>query len=271
VELAIFSAPPVVETVLSVQFSRLKTYSLAYAGWFWKQYLDERGEWPKSIPVPRLPDVFERFDESESWSQFPFALSIQMAPERLQIVRKDQQRMIQVQDSRFVLNWKKQEQSEYPTFGLLLPEFNDHFDKFTKFCQTIDNESLDINQWEVTYVNIIEKGSLWNSVDDWKDILPGLFIPQTVSDKAEAFQGEWKYLIAPQVGRLYISIKHIRVGGPNGQEALMLQLVARGPVTAQSKHSLEDGFNLGHETIVSTFEKITSKEARKTWKQRGLK
>ncbi|OLB29539.1 MAG: hypothetical protein DMG41_37135 [Acidobacteria bacterium] len=39
-----FDAPPVVETVLSVQFSSLPGFATAHAGWFWKEYLEKLTE-----------------------------------------------------------------------------------------------------------------------------------------------------------------------------------------------------------------------------------
>ena len=61
-----FQFPPVVETVLGVQFAGLPGYSTAHAGWFWKEYLEKLNEspnriWSKAVDAMRLEDQFERF------------------------------------------------------------------------------------------------------------------------------------------------------------------------------------------------------------------
>lgn len=267
-----FDAPPVVEVVLSAQFSRLKTHSVAYAGWFWKEYLGNPREWPQAMPMPRIPDQFERFDDSGFWAQASLSFAIPQIPERLQILRKDQQRIIQLQDSRFLLNWRKQGGSQYPNYEQLAPEFHNYFEKFQKYCHDIGNqEPLELNQWEVTYLNYIEKGTLWNSVNDWQEIFRELRIPGANRYDVESMQAEWRYLIPPNKGRLYVSIKHGRVGSPTGPESLILQLVARGHANLKEGTSLEDGFNLGHETIVTTFDRITSDRSHKIWKRKEEK
>lgn len=103
-----YDAPPVIETVLSTQFGRLPSFTLAHAGWFWKNYLDE--SWVSAAEAARLGDVFERFGDERVWTQH----AIQFVPmgtesHRLQILRDDQERMIQVQNTRFIQNWRKRE------------------------------------------------------------------------------------------------------------------------------------------------------------------
>ena len=63
-----FDAPPVVETALSIQFSRLPEFTTAMAGWFWKSYLTKLADgakWNKVVEVPRLEDEFEKFGEGD--------------------------------------------------------------------------------------------------------------------------------------------------------------------------------------------------------------
>ena len=74
--------------------------------------------------------------------------------------------MIQIQNSRFAYNWKHHPGSEkaYPGYEVLLPEFEDGLNKFTAFAAEADLGRLDLNQWEVIYVNHIPKGDLWQTV-----------------------------------------------------------------------------------------------------------
>jgi len=115
-----FKAPPVVETVLSIQFANLPGYSTAHAGWFWKVYLENPGgqpslKWSQVVDAPRLEDEFERFGAEEKWVVPHIKLLPPSQSQRTQIIRSDGERMAQVQDSRFILNWKKQA-GVYPSF-----------------------------------------------------------------------------------------------------------------------------------------------------------
>src|SRR5207245_73104 len=93
---------------------------------YWKAYLG--GEWTEAQEVPRLEDQFERFDEGASWSSSPLVLHLPpnisqfITQSRVQIIRGDQERMLQLQDSRFILNWRKQDRA-YPSYGILSDEF----------------------------------------------------------------------------------------------------------------------------------------------------
>ena len=128
-----FSDPPVVETVLGGQFDRLGLSS-ALAGWYWKSQLSDK--WTTSNDAQRLDDVFERFGDERKWADPAPRLRISQSPNsRLQIIREDGTRMVQVQDSRFIYNWKKNEESSYPSYQTLLHEFKDQVEKFSDFVQ----------------------------------------------------------------------------------------------------------------------------------------
>ncbi len=128
-----FDKPPVVETVLGVQFSPLGGLSAAHVGWFWKKHLD--ADWTRTIEVPRLPDQFERFGDEKAWKTGP-GIHFTAGGEsmRIQLVRADDERMIQVQNTRFIYNWRKKK-GEYPSYDKLRPEFDDHLDSFRRFAR----------------------------------------------------------------------------------------------------------------------------------------
>jgi hypothetical protein len=56
--------PPVVETILGVQFKPLRGLQNAHLGAFWKTLGDE---WPTVADAPPLEPQFERFDAGGMW------------------------------------------------------------------------------------------------------------------------------------------------------------------------------------------------------------
>src|SRR6266545_1380132 len=166
-----FDEPPVIETVLGVQFDKLPDFSPAHAGWFWRESLPST--WTKAKEVPRLPDSFERFGDEDRFGIPGLALRAP-EPERIQLLQEDEERMIQIQDSKFILNWRKREGHRYPSYERLLPEFRKKFDAYRAFVMRSKLGELNINQWEITYVNKITKGQLWESTSDFARLFPGL-------------------------------------------------------------------------------------------------
>jgi len=265
-----FDAPPVIETVLSAQFARLERFSNAHGGWFWKNYLNK--DWVDVQPAPRLEDQFELFGDEIKWGPPGGGIRIVpgVEPERLQIRRSDEEGMIQVQDSRFVYNWRKQN-AGYPSYEKVLTEFQDKFAAFERFVKDAELGALDLNQWEVTYVNHIDRGGLWDTFSDWTKIFPRFNVPATedVRDfNPEDFRGEWRLIIGDNRGRLYISMNRGRAGSEKGAEVIRLQLTARGPVNIEKNLDLWAGFELGHAAIVRYFTAMTSPVAHKYWKRR---
>ena len=265
-----YDAPPVIETVLSAQFSRLPSFTVAHAGSFWKTYLD--ATWTSVQEATRLPDVFERFGGDRSWRQHEFRLvPAGTEPMRLQILREDQERMVQVQDSRFIQNWRKRDHG-YPSYRKLVPEFRESFERFERFARDAKLGPIEINQWEVTYVNVISRGELWQTPQDWNSIFPW-FISPVVGlreiDVLDGFPGgEWSFTLFDQVGRLFVSLAQVKVGSADGPEVLTFQLTARGPIQSDRGIDLYKGFDLAHEAIVRAFTAMTSKKAHDFWKRK---
>lgn len=259
-----FERPPVVETVLCVQFDRLGDLEHRHLAAYWASL---GKQWPYVDFLPEIAPTYEEFDEVASWAQMGPSVTVGHPRLRLQIKNVRQDRMIQVQNGRLVQNWLGQGGKDYPRYASLRPEFEKQLDKFTSFLHKQQLPSVSANQWEVTYVNHIPKGSVWETPTDWGNLLPPLFGTGEVSaDWPLEGLGRgcvWRFEIRPQRGRLHVSAEHRRVGAEQKQEALVLKLTARGPVT--DKASLHDGLDLGHETIVNAFYSMTSKEAHGYW------
>ena len=185
--------------------------------------------------------------------------------ERTQIIRDGDDRMIQIQDTRFILNWRRGP-GGYPSYSKLQDEFNESFGKFNAFAGEAELGAVQPNQWEVTYINVLEKGDLWDSPTDWVRIIPNLYSPPAWGvDPLETQNGEWKYVIGKDQGRLYVTIRHGRLV-VEGPDTLFLSLTARGPLS--SDHTLQNGLSIGHDSIVRTFTAMTSPELHKRWLRR---
>ncbi len=98
-----YDNPPVVETVLGVQFDRLSGFKNGHLGAFWMSLGAD--EWPVVEDAPPLPPQFERFDNTARWAT---GIHLQLTQDpacRLQIKNQKADRMIQLQNNRLHFNW----------------------------------------------------------------------------------------------------------------------------------------------------------------------
>ena len=260
-----FEDPPVIEVVIGVQFAPLQVFSGAHAGWFWKQFLGDG--WDSAVEVPRVQDAYEKFvDERQFMPPIGITFRGPRETERTQIMSSTTGRMIQIQDTRFILNWRMTTFAPiYPSFESLKGEFFDHLNSFGRFAEVAGTPNLELNQWEVVYVNHIPRGELWDSLKDWNNVLNFFAVPDAQASglECETYAGHWSLVLPDNRGRLQISIQHGRADGGDGAEILVLQLTSRGPLSGEK--SLHEDLELGHSAIVSTFTAMTTGTAHKIW------
>lgn len=258
-----FHKPPVVEVVLGVQFEPLKGFKDAHAGLYWATHLG-KDSWPKVKVAPHLPSSFERFGLDEQWGVVPpFEIRPGDQPNRTQFLNLAEDRMIQVQDTRFHYNWVKKD-GEYPSYDRLLPEFQEELARFRAFSEKEEElGEVKENQWEITYVNHVPARPLWEPGDDGSSVFPWCGSPELSHVTLRgAFGGRWLYVIGENRGRLHAKLstgKH-----PEKGDILVLDLTARGPLGPE-EGALDEGLRLGHDAIVFSFVEMTSERAHQEW------
>jgi uncharacterized protein (TIGR04255 family) len=168
--------PPVIETVLGVHFHPIQGLTAAHFGIFWKTVL--RPDWTRAVEAPPIVEQTERFSDMPSWlnispgSVIAVPLSAHSSS-RLQISNSTGDRMVQLQSNRFHYNWKRTE-GPYPSYFAVREEFSQQFRHFRQFVEEQGLGQVKPFQWEVTYVDYIPPGVLWQSPEDWHKVIPGL-------------------------------------------------------------------------------------------------
>jgi uncharacterized protein (TIGR04255 family) len=266
-----YDNPPVVETVLGVQFERLLRFKNAHLGAFWKTL--DADEWPVVQDAPPLAPQFERFEKPAPWAKGVQLQLTQDPANRLQIKNKDGDRMIQLQNNRLHFNWIGESGGRYPRYERVRDGLEWALRKFVEFVEQEHVGDFRPNQWEVTYVNHIPQGSVWNTPTDWSFFKP-LAGVSTVDNllQGESFGGEWHFVIPRQKGRLHVQWHHGLKSAPekSENEIVRLMFTARGPIEegGDKLQTITDALNLGRRTIVSSFKELMSDDANKHW---GLK
>jgi len=261
-----FDRAPLVERVLAVQFDPLKGLTNAHLGWFWKGFLSP--QWVKATTAALLPDQREVFEADAHWQRPGVTLSVRLGedPVRLQVTHENDDRVLQLQPTRFLYNWRRR-QGSYPKHDALLQEFQEHLQGLRKFVDESGVGPLRLNQWEVTYVNHLPRGEGWESPADWAKVLPKLLGPGQVGGdlQIESFSGEWHFEIEPRAARLHVAVQHGRLLTAEGPEVLVLQLTARGPIREEPGWGLQDGIDRGHRACRTAFAEMTPPALHALW------
>jgi len=270
-----YDTPPLVEVAMALRFDPPTGFGQAHLGAYWAS---RKREFPRVRAVQPISTANESFGGERQWLPPSLQLALTNEPDsRLQMTSSDDQWMLQVQRNRLVINWRKRSK-EYPRFEAAWDRFKSSWIDWTKFIHDL-NFSPPIPQlWELTYVNRIPQGTLWDTPADWPNVFPGLWGGKlAVVDDAQlcGFHGQWVWEHSSFPARLYVEPKPVRLSGPPPQDVLLLSLTARGiipPVQSEASveigsemERIESGIRCGHDFIVSTFDKIASIEAKQVW------
>ncbi|MCH8150427.1 MAG: TIGR04255 family protein [Planctomycetes bacterium] len=255
--------PPVVETVLGVQFQELDAFRAAHFGLYWKLISEE---FTKIEDKPRLPPVVESFPRNAVVPQIQFAA--RSIPDRVWYVSDSDDEVIQVQPDRFFFNWRRRKEP-YPTFEKNKSRFLNKFEAFSLFCEQEKLGPPKVNLCEVAYINHIIPiedetatelaGTLFNGLR-WETTEDGFPRPESaVFNRVFVIEHE-----GDKRGRLYAESSVARTRDETQErEIVLLQLTARVNHRAAESTTIADSLQLAHDWVVNGFANLTDLEMQK--------
>lgn len=259
-----FGAPPVVETVLGVEFAPLGPWGIPHFGLFWHGI---RGEFDRFEVQPHLSSQIEQFGD-ERGQPPPMFIDLLPPQVRCWFISRDDKTLIQVQNSRFMLNWRKGDgQTAYPRYEQTVrPRFVSAWQSFSTFVKDHELGDIAVAQCEVTYVNHLEIGVGWKDATDIGEVFPmwagktlGEFLPPP-----ERVHFGANYLLPGSLGRLRVTMQPA-FRSSDGSEILQLTLTARGRPQSSSQSDVINWLDLGREWVVRGFADITSPKMHSIW------
>jgi uncharacterized protein (TIGR04255 family) len=262
-----FDNPPVIETVLSVQFHALKGLALPHFGLFWQTIRDA---YPNFHVQPPLNATVEKFG-GQDLPQFTISVEgLSGLPVRCWFITQSGQRVLQVQNDRLIYNWRKtRHDDEYPRYESIRLAFETEWNNFCKF---LEDEKLGLpepNQCEITYINHIEPVNNTGQPIAMSTIFPSwvgsasrIFLPEPVTVACTTV-----YDMPNDSGRLYIEFKPA-IRHADGKKIIVLTLTARGAPASPKITDVLTWFDLGREWIVRGFADFTSDAMHKRWGRR---
>ncbi len=266
-----FSAPPVVEVALGVQFEPLTGLRTVQVAVLWHAF---RERFPRTEEHQPLEPMFERFGiGSPRHPEFMVQMLQALPVPRFWFLNGPGTELIQVQQDRFIHNWRKVgDGDEYPRYEHLRDTFAR---EWSLFCPAVEKEGLGrptANQCEITYVNQIRSVG-WERHGQIGDVV-------TVFDPAysDRFLGEpedarlaVRYIIPGEngepAGRLHVQIEP-GVIQKDGQPMFHMVLTARGSPIGEGVEGILRFLDLGREWIVRSFASMTTSHMHQIWGRR---
>lgn len=259
-----YASPPVAEVAIGVQFRKIPEFTAAHAGLYWQRvrerfpHVEERSPLPHVIEGTELPQSTEpMLIEGPNWA-------------RLWFRDKNRNQLIQLQQDRFLHNWIGHSSGdEYPRYDTVKSQFDQYWSEFLAFLAEVDIEAPEVDQCELTYVNLIRKGEGWETLADIGRIFTVLeWCPRTnFLPVPENLRSSMRFPLPHEQGSLHIDIVHLP---PRGQESelMRLSLTARGRPNGEiNKGSIDQWFDTAHEWIVKGFVDVVSETTDELWEK----
>jgi len=253
-----FSNPPLNEVVVGVQYDPFEGFSAVDYGAVYSLFADE---FPVVREQPPLEPRIETFGGSGTASSAQFDFRPAALFPRLWFVSESEDRLIQFQDDRFLINWRKTAaEDRYPHFEGVLSEFLQNLTRLQEYYADFEHQ-LKISQAEVTYINIIP-------VDDFDDLSSWLNIASHQSAPVSALTFQTEEVICDDgknpTSRFFIELNSVFT--KNGKErAFRLNLTYRGRPHPRQELDLSEYLLTARKKIVQTFDEVCTDLAKEKW------
>jgi len=262
-----FDAPPVGEVVLSVQFRKIRELNTVRLGQLWGEFREAFPKTQQKTPIDRVVETFDEHSLYSGDARFSF-VNDDLIP-RVWFLNENESELVQAQPDRFLRNWIRKNEAEYPRYGHVKDEF---FAAYEIFLQYLNKESLPqpaVDQCEVTYINYIDVSG--ESPWDLSQLLKHIDHPQLSENlKFEGERVELKHIIqnhdGNNIGRLYVKC-YPALRKSTNTPIIRMDLTARGAIGDEelTRDQISEFFDFGHETIVQSFTDLTSENMHELW------
>ena len=261
-----FRDPPLVETVLSLQFEPLQEFSLVHVGLLWHKFRHTFPLIEERTPLDAARETFEvpspRHEEVPIEGRPPLP--------RVCFLNESKTELIQIQADRFIHSWRRAGKisTHYPRYERIRTNFRHEVWEFQELLTDEKLGKVGVEQCEITYVNHIEPCEAWHSHGQIEGVLrtwtaqPRSFLPETEDGSVQQ-----RFVIRNDsnrpLGRLHVSL------APGWKEdespIFVLTLTARGSPLDKGINGAFDFFDLGREWIVKGFLDLTTTDMHRAW------
>lgn len=259
-----FRKPPVSEVALSVRFAALNDFHVPHFGLLWERF---RGKYPHLEEHPPIGSMVG-FQEGSDVKPVNLQLiaGTGAVPIRVWFLNEDKSELIQVQNDRFIRNWRGSGE-KYPRYEALRELFREDYATFLKFVEQEKFDAPQLQECEVTYVNQIVAGEGWHHAGEAHRVFQVCSLPKNDEEpEPEDFGFAVRYVIrddgANRVGGLEVTVNSAQ-RTKDQKPVFVMTLTARG----MSSDGFETFFDLGRAWIVKRFAALTTEKMHQIWER----
>lgn len=256
-----FKAPPLDELVLGVQMAPLPDYTSVDSADVWALFRDR---FPKVEEQAPLAPSYETFGGRPSQQGLKLEFADLPTPSRLWFVSEDENNLIQFQPDRFFLNWRKRQgPTSYPRYEHISGEFERDLKALAHFLRSEKSFDLDINQAEISYVNIFP-------VDRFSDLSQWLKVWNEPEFEIEGLRLAFPAVVRNDSGEPIGRLHHEILSAYNvasQKPVFKFTMTFRGKPEEPDIPSALSLLARGREQIVKRFAELTTDHAHKVWKR----
>jgi len=251
-KLPFYKNAPLNELAVGVQFQQLSGWQSRHVGQFWTEV-------SKEFPLTEdQPPIFE----VEGGPRFQI---LHLPPlRRTFLISQDQNFVIQLQESRFLFNWRKRQSIDvYPRFTAVFERFVAHWGHFSDFVAHEKVGILKPIRYELTYVNHIEQRDepVSETVERYAKIFNFSSLGAQFLSPPTGINVVWTFQLPDQLGFAQANLSQgVRA---DGRAVLVLVMSCNG--SASPKISMNDWFAVAHRWLSDGFKELTTETARKEW------
>lgn len=263
-----FRNPPVSEVALSVQFDPLPGFRIHHFGLLWNEFKDQFPKVETHPPLDRIIETFQR--EPVVHAPIQFELVNPYSEPRVWFVEESGNELIQIQRDRFVVNWRRVKPDDrYPRYPHVRAMLERHYSVFDRFAAEHKLGAIVPNQCEVTYVNQIPPGSVWErhaQVGHVLNVMAPEFNDESLPTP-ELFRFSAQYLMGDRnapIGRLHLNFQPA-FSRADRKPIFSMNLTARGKPMGDGFEGVLKFVDQGRKDIVRGFRALTTEEAHKEW------
>lgn len=248
-----YKKPPVNEVVCGMRFQPLDKLRVPHIGLLWDKF---RADYPIIEHAPPISSPKgELLIDKVTGLPLP----------RIWFINKTGDQLIQFQFDRFYFNWRHRGQ-DYPRYNHIRNNYDSVRNTITKFFSEFNLGEIEPIEFELTYINHIPKGQIWDTMNDlprifsdfkWKKTQK-LFLPIP-----EKLAWNIEFALPEHNGHLIVNLKQA-IRTVDKAPLLVFELKAQG---IGEKESVREWFDLAHEWIVRGFTDLTTPEIQKIWER----
>jgi uncharacterized protein (TIGR04255 family) len=241
-----FDDPPVTEVALGIQFAPVPALTSPRGGRLWDAWAQD---YPKVVEQPPLTPQ-PPIGQQGAW------LQLGVAGSRMWFMDPSEDHVVQLQNDRLIVNWRRASGAPYPRFTEIRDRFKRSLDDVNAVTNEIIHRSIAVEQIELSYINVIDAAP--------KDALLGFRgLLGSHGDHAQMSAN----LTLDLAGQSWSnSVLAVSVNGGVGPKPVT-NLTMTFRATPTDATDPLPAMNEGHDSVVGLFDEITPAAMHERWKK----